>query len=269
MTSSITNRLVIVVGDRETTERPDLSEKAAEQGSAIAETFGFNPGEAAAQDDLAKVPTLVAALSRAISTRADIWVPFPTQDLGREQHIRRLSIVLQRRGLNLLLGRDLAPCPTTGGFNAIDHALRIEVRAIDGLDRAALVVAGMQTLDDEIELALIVASEHPHEPAVPASALTPGEPFAEIEVGQKYFSTGQVAEIFGKSAQWVYWGLRDRVFAYPNGSPIEPERVGTNGRRRFTIPVIREMARSCYRRGTLGEGGLRDILAELARAEER
>ena len=269
MTSSITNRSVIVVGDQETTERTDLSNKAAEQGSVIAEAFGFNPGEASMQDDLAKVPTLVAALSRAISTRNDIWVPFPLQDLGREEHIRRLSIVLQRRGLNLLLGRELAPCPTTGGFNALDRALRIEVRAIDGLDRAALIAGGMQTLDDEIELALIAASEHSHEPAVTAAPLAPDEQADDVEIGEKFFSTGQVAEFFGKSVQWVYWGMRDRVFTYPNGSVIEPDRLGKNGRRRFTIPVIREMARSCYRRGTLGEDGLRDILADLARAEER
>lgn len=268
MTSSITNRSVIVVGDRETTERPDLSEKAAEQGSAIADTFGFDPGEATSQDDLVKVPAVVAALSRAISTRTNIWVPFPMQDLGREHHIRRLSIVLQRRGLNLLLGRELAPCPTTGGFNAVDHALRTEVRAIDGLDRAALVAASIQTLGDEIELALIAASEHPHEPDVPAAPPVSGGYLADTEVGEKYFSTGQVAKIFGKSAQWVYWGMRDQIFTYPNGSVIQPNRLGKNGRRRFTIPIVREMARSCYRRGTLGEEGLKDILAALARAEE-
>ena len=266
MTSSITNRLVIVVGDRETTERTDLCEKAAAQGSAIAETFGFDRGEAAAQDDLAKVPVLVAALSRAISNRADIWVPFPMQDLGREEHLRRLSIVLQRRGLNLLLGRDLAPCPTTGGFNALDRALRIEVRAIDELDRSALVAAGMQTLDDEIELALIAASQHPHEPA----DVSKQEPHPDNnEVGEKFYSTGQVAKIFGKSVQWMYWGMREKVFTYPDGSAIEPIRLCSGGRRRFTIPAIREIARSCYRRGTLSEAKLAEILAELALAEQR
>lgn len=266
MTSSITNRLVIVVGDRETAERTDLTQKAADQGATIAATFGFNPGEAAAQDDLAKVPTLVAALGRAIGMRADIWVPFPWQDLGREQHIRRLSLVLQRRGLNLLLGRELAPCPTKGGFDAVDHALRTEVRAIDGLDRAAISAAGIQTLDDEIELELIAASERLPNPSSPTGVVGPsGQPGSEVS--EKYFSTGQVAKFFGKSAQWVYWGLRDKVFTYPDGSLIEPERLGGNGRRRFTIAVIRDIARSCYRRGTLGEAALKEILADLDRAE--
>jgi mRNA-degrading endonuclease toxin of MazEF toxin-antitoxin module len=232
----------------------------------VTEIFRFDRGEAAAQDHLDQVPAVVAALSRAIKTRTDIWVPFPMPDLGREQHIRRLCLVLQRRGLNLLLGRELVPCSRTGGFNAVDYALRTEVQAVDGLDRAVLAAAGMRTLGDEIELALIAASEDTREPA----ASTPQAPHLDhSEVGEKYYSTGEVAKIFGKSVQWVYWGMRDKVFTYPDGSVIEPIRLGKGGRRRFTIAVVREMARSCYRRGTLSEARLKDILAELAGAEER
>ena len=122
MTQSInTSNAVIVVGDRDTAQRADLAEKAAEQGAVIAEIYTFELGEAASHHDLAEVEAVVAALSRAIGTRTDVWVPFPLQDLCREQHIRRLSLVLQRHGLNLLMGRELAPCPVEGGYNADRH----------------------------------------------------------------------------------------------------------------------------------------------------
>ncbi len=77
--------------------------------------------------------------------------------LGREQHWRRVSLVLQRRGLNLRFGRELEPCPTTGGFSEVDFALRREVQAVDDLDNAALAAVGAESLGREIELALVAA----------------------------------------------------------------------------------------------------------------
>ena len=79
------------------------------------------------------------------------------EDLFREQHVRRLSLVLQRHGLDLLMGPGLWPCPTTGGINEMDFALRREVHAVDGLDIAALAAVGFQTLGTEIELGLTEA----------------------------------------------------------------------------------------------------------------
>ncbi|ORA16384.1 DUF7229 domain-containing protein [Mycobacterium asiaticum] len=263
MTQSIhASKAVIVLGDRDTAKRAEtLSEKAAEHGAVIAETHAFDLGEAASRDDLTQVEAVVGALRSAISTRTDIWVPFPLPDLGREQHLRRLSLVLQRHGVDLLLGRDLAPCPTTGGYNEIDYALRSEVRAVDSLDHAALASAGMVTLSDEIELALAEQS-----PASPAGSS--GEPADEAGVEEKFFSTSEVAKLFGKSVQWVYWGLREKVFTHVDGSPIEPIRIGKGGgRRRFSVPVLREMARSCYRRGTLSQDQLKAVLAKVSRAE--
>ena len=265
MTQSInTSNAVIVVGDRDTAQRADLAEKAAEQGAVIAEICTFELGEAASHHDLAEVEAVVAALSRAISTRTDIWVPFPVQDLCREQHIRRLGLVLQRHGLNLLMGRELAPCPVDGGYNEIDMALRAEVRAVDSLDHAAMATAGVRTLSEEIELALAEAGARSEAPAIQPADEQSCDPTG---VGEKFFSTGEVATFFGMSVQWVYWGMREEIFTYPDGSIIEPIRIGKNGRRRFTIPVLREMARSCYRRGTLSEERLEAVLAELSRAE--
>jgi len=150
---------VVLLGDDDTVlrHRDDLSEHAAQQACAIADAFSFSPGEAASNDDLAEVDAVVSALGRAIADRMHVWVPFPGPDLGREQHWRRLSLVLQRHGLNLRVGRELAPCPTTGGFSEVDFALRREVQVVDDLDNAALAAVGAEGLGREIELALVAA----------------------------------------------------------------------------------------------------------------
>lgn len=90
---------------------------------------------------------------------------------------------------------------------------------------------------------------------------------------EKVYSTSKVASFFGRSNQWVYWGLRpdpitgEQVFTYRDGTPIRPERVGKGGRRRFTLPIIREIALSCYRRGQITEEELRAIMAKILLAE--
>ena len=45
--------------------------------------------------------------------------------------------MLQRHGLDLLVGHDLWPVPGTGGTNEIDHALRREVQAVEPSSRGA------------------------------------------------------------------------------------------------------------------------------------
>ena len=89
---------------------------------------------------------------------------------------------------------------------------------------------------------------------------------------EKVYSTSKVAQFFGRSNQWVYWGLRpgpsgEQVFTYRDGTPIRPERVGKGGRRRFTLPIIREIALSCYRRGQITEEELQAIMAKILLAE--
>jgi hypothetical protein len=149
---------VVLLGDHDTVRhRDDMSELAAQQACAIVDAFSFSPGEAASNDDLTKVDAVVSALGRAIADRMHIWVPFPAPDFGREQHWRRLSLVLQRHGLNVRFGRELTPCPATGGYSEVDIALRREVQAVDDLDNAALAAAGVESLGREIELALVAA----------------------------------------------------------------------------------------------------------------
>ncbi|WP_137876269.1 helix-turn-helix domain-containing protein [Rhodococcus sp. Q] len=82
----------------------------------------------------------------------------------------------------------------------------------------------------------------------------------------KTHSTAEVARIFGKTDQWVYWVLREGV-TRADGSLIEPERVGKGNRRRFTRSVVEEIAVALYRRGTLGHDGVCQVIANLDAAE--
>lgn len=84
---------------------------------------------------------------------------------------------------------------------------------------------------------------------------------------EKVYSTASAAKFFGRSNQWVYWCLRNDIFQYKDGTPIRPERIGKGGRRRFTLPVIREMALSTYRRGNFTEQELREVMAKILLAE--
>jgi hypothetical protein len=251
MTEINHNQAVLVIGDDDTASRAEqLAEKAAEHGARIVETFAFPQGAAATNDDLTDVEAVVAVLSRAIATRRDVWCPFPLQDLCREQHIRRLSLALQRHGLNLLMGQHLDPCPIEGGYSEIDVALRNEVRAVDELDNAALASAGSQTLGAEIEKALAAA-----------------KPAERVCRGERIYTTREAAGLLGKSPNWLYSALRHKLFHYSDGSPIEPLRVGSKGRRRYTGSMLREMAKSCLRHGVLDKREFAQVLAELSRTE--
>ena len=84
---------------------------------------------------------------------------------------------------------------------------------------------------------------------------------------EKVYSTSKAAAFFGRSNQWMYWGLRNGIFTYKDGSAILPERIGKGGRRRFTLPIIREIALSCYRRGNIKEDELYEIMAKILLAE--
>ncbi|ORV98083.1 hypothetical protein [Mycobacterium kyorinense] len=153
---------VILLGDHDTVQhRDDLSANASRHNCTVAEAFGFEQGAAASTEDLTDVDAIVSALGCAIAGRMHVWVPFLAPDLGREQHWRRLSLVLQRHGLNLRYGRELEPFPTTGGYSEIDIALRREVQVVDELDHAALAAVGIKTLGREIERVLATASTAP------------------------------------------------------------------------------------------------------------
>lgn len=251
MTDININRAVLVIGDEDTASRPEmLAEKAAEHGARIADTFAFPQGAGAMNDDLTDVEAVVAVLSRAIATRRDVWCPFPLQDLTRESHIRRLSLALQRHGLNLLMGQHMSPCPVEGGYSEIDMALRNEVRAVDDLDNAALAAAGSRSLGAEIEAALAAARRA-----------------ERVCRGERIYTSREAAGLLGKSPDWLYSALRHKFFQYSDGSPIEPLRVGSRGRRRYTGSMLRQMAKSCLRHGVINKREFEQVLEELSRTE--
>lgn len=161
---TMTATAVVLLGDDETVHRCEqLTARAGLRSATVAAMFAFPSGAPACHDDLTEVDAVVAAMARAISVRLPIWMPDPLADLGREQHYRRLSLVLQRHGLEFLVGPDLWAVPETGGMNEIDHALRHEVQAVDGLDRAALATAGVESLERVVERAANAIPVVPHE----------------------------------------------------------------------------------------------------------
>lgn len=84
------------------------------------------------------------------------------------------------------------------------------------------------------------------------------------------FSTSEAAEFFDRSNQWLYWGLREKVFTYEDGTPIIPDRIGdaVHGRRRFTAPILKEIMRSSYRRGNLDADQIKTIMRRIKYAEQ-
>lgn len=172
---------VVLLGDNDTlAHRAELARDAAKGYCIIVDTFGFDEGAAGGTDDLTEVDAVVAALGRAITGRMDVWVPFPGPDFIREEHLRRLSLVLQRHGQTVLVGRRPIPVPTDGGMNEIDFALRREVQAVDNLDQAALAAEGAKSLSREIELALVKQGATPSLRRLPDGRRAHGHPLPPV-----------------------------------------------------------------------------------------
>lgn len=98
--------------------------------------------------------------------------------------------------------------------------------------------------------------------------MSDAELMAEAGV-EPIFSTTEAAEFFDRSNQWLYWGLREGVFADEDGAPLDPQRIGdpVRGRRRFTLPIIKDIMRSSYRRGNIDPEHLRVIYRRIKYAE--
>ncbi|QDH91780.1 hypothetical protein SEA_PHRAPPUCCINO_105 [Mycobacterium phage Phrappuccino] len=123
--------------------------------------------------------------------------------------------------------------------------------------------------DPAPEQAVVVMDEAPARPAPSTSA--------PLKLEKTYSSEEVAKKFFGKSTQWLYWGMRDKdaegnaitpVFVYEDGTPIEPKKIGKGQRRRYTLPIIKEMAAACYRRGNLKEPELRKVFAKIEAAEK-
>lgn len=246
-----TSHAVYVLGDVDTCRQADiLAATAAQHGAVVGQAFAFGLGEAAGTQDLSTVDAVVEALGTAVATGTDVWMPCWLQDLRNEQHLRSLSSILQRHQLNLLLGPDLKPCPVRGGLSRLDAAVRDEIRAVFALDDAVMAAAGMWSLGAEIEVALAEA----------AAVDRPGD----VETRERRFSTAETAALLGKSTSWVSRGLREKAFVFPDGTPVGPLRQRDGRGHCFTVPMVRAIALSAFRRGSLGGQRLEEVLAALA-----
>lgn len=81
----------------------------------------------------------------------------------------------------------------------------------------------------------------------------------------KAYFVSDVAALFGKSDQWVHWVLNN--VPHPDGSPIEPERIGKRRRKRFTRDLIESIVVALSYRGTLTHDGACRVIANLDIAE--
>lgn len=246
---------VVVLGDADTAQRIDmLAERAAEHGAVIAKTFAYPRGEAARADDLTEVDEVIEAMSTAIQTQVPLWIPYWHDDLGREQHLRRIGLALERHGVELVVGPQLAACPPGGGINELDAALRHEVRAVNALADAAIVSIAAPTVIAEIEHVLA----NPYQPAVES------QPIAPEELEERIYRTGDVAFLMRKSRRWIKRGLREGLFVNFDGTPVEPLRTA-KGKLRFTRGMLWAMAWSARMAGAVESRCIEEVLAELDR----
>jgi hypothetical protein len=92
-------------------------------------------------------------------------------------------------------------------------------------------------------------------------------PISSLVAGvERWYSAAETAQFFGRTNQWMYERLRKHKFRYKNGDEIEPIYLD-NGWARFTTAIIREIALSCYRSGTVKRPELEVILARLEQAD--
>ena len=108
-----------------------------------------------------------------------------------------------------------------------------------------------------------------HDTAEAVEQMSDEQLLAEAGV-EPIFSTSEAAEFFDRSNQWLYWGLREHVFTHEDGSPIDPDRIGdpVKGRRRFTVPILKEIMKSSYRRGNVDQDQLKSIMRRIKFAEK-
>ena len=96
----------------------------------------------AQQDNVADICAAFTALCQAVRIRSNIWLPFPL-DLIREEHARRLSLVLQRHGLELLIGRAMWSRLRTQRHQRGGQRAAPEVRAVDDPRSSRPPLAGL------------------------------------------------------------------------------------------------------------------------------
>lgn len=87
---------------------------------------------------------------------------------------------------------------------------------------------------------------------------------------ERWYSAPEAARFFSRSSQWIYDRLKKHKFRYTDGTEIIPIYDGdpdvVRPRARFNLELIREMALSCYRSGTVKYPELQVIFRRVAQA---
>jgi hypothetical protein len=83
---------------------------------------------------------------------------------------------------------------------------------------------------------------------------------------ERWYSAAETARFFGRTNQWIYDRMRLEKFRYKDGTLITPV-IAENGWIRFNLDLVREIALSCYRSGTVKLPELQIILRRIAQAE--
>ena len=87
----------------------------------------------------------------------------------------------------------------------------------------------------------------------------------------RWYSAPEVARLFfNRSPAWIYDRLSQKKFRYPNGEEITPHFDDPDSKRpraRFDLELVKEIALSCYRSGTVKYEELELIMSRVARAK--
>ena len=222
---------VYLLGDVDTSKRLDILAEGHRARRGDHSTFAFPTGTAAQRRPHRRRGGCWA-LGTAIASRTPIWVPFWLQDLcRREQHLRQLEPdpAAPRTGSAARPGTVALP-----GAGQDQRGRRRPAHRGQGglrLDDAAMAAAGMHALGSEIEAALAQQASG----GIEENTSAPRRP--------RCASASLRRGCHGVAARCSRYTRTDRKWS-PSGS-------AKGGRRRFTVPMLRAMAWSAYRRGTL------------------
>jgi hypothetical protein len=82
---------------------------------------------------------------------------------------------------------------------------------------------------------------------------------------ERWYSGAETARFFGRTSSWIYERIANKKFTHTDGTLVEPVLV--DGTMRFTLDIIREIALSMYRRGTIKMPELQLVLRRITQAE--
>lgn len=92
--------------------------------------------------------------------------------------------------------------------------------------------------------------------------------FAEIAEVEATYSARESAALLGRSFSWLDQRLRNGEFVLRDGTTVEPLWT-PGGYRRFTVPMLQDVALSSYRHGWFSMDELKSTIRELLAAAHR